>query len=122
MTASALVGASVEATVGTEAQRMPAWCPADFTASMVLPPPMPTITSAGSSPGARIASVSRSTSTAVGVPPKPTRRSGSSPVRKAVSTAPPTRFQTTSSATTSGREPTSRRYSPSRTMAPGPCT
>ncbi|CPU64470.1 Uncharacterised protein [Mycobacteroides abscessus] len=52
----------MDATVGTDTQRMPRRWPAAFTASMVEPPPMPTITSA---PSSSISRASRSTSAAV---------------------------------------------------------
>lgn len=116
ITASADVGASVDATV---TQRMPARCPAAFTASTVEPPPTATITSA---PASRATPTSRSTSVADGMPPKPSRRMCTPAAANDASTSCCVKPHTTSSATTSGVDPMSATHAPSLAIAPGPCT
>ena len=95
-----------------------AW-PAALAASMALPPPIATTTSASDD---RIDSASSSIAAGVANLPNGTRSTRSDSAAKLVPTASSTRPQTTSSATTRGRLPIGATNSPRRVIASLPWT
>ena len=105
--------------MGTLAQRIPARCPAAFAASMLDPPPRPTITSW---PPAAIATTSASTASGVANRSKPTRTTGRPAAANEAVTCSEKSPQTVSSATSSGLLPRGARWVPSASSAPFPWT
>jgi hypothetical protein len=117
MTDRALVGASVEATVGTVAHGSPAWWPTALAASRVLPPPTPTTTSALAF---LAASVIRSISRCEHSPPKTSLIRCTSPRCSDSSTVVPASPQTFWSAMTKASLPRSLTCSPRDPRTPRP--
>ena len=113
-TDSALVGASVDAIVGTTTSRSPAGCATALAVSITLPPPTATTPSTPSPPAS---SATRSISSGEHSPPKSTVVPGSSPSCSA------SRSAMTASRRTRGRAvPTPSSTPASSASAPGPCT